>query len=112
MKRLLGISGQRCSFKTGEARYKALNAGTVAKDDHFPFEGSGSERSRMKTESVVIETQLDMRDLAALINEKLSAMRAELQEISASSNPLDLIENERPEVAVVGTGRTLRALRR
>jgi hypothetical protein len=55
----------------------------------------------VKTQSVALETQLSLREVASLVNTAFASMKARVEAIEPSSNPLDNLDGV-ADVAVVG----------
>jgi len=60
----------------------------------------------MKSNSLEFESALSVEQLGQALNRGFTRLKAKVERVSASSNPLDSL-NGSPDVAVVGTGQSL-----
>lgn len=63
----------------------------------------------MKTKSVALETQLSVREAANIVNAVFAKMKANVEGIETSSNPLDQFDGV-ADIAVVGQRATLTSI--
>jgi len=60
----------------------------------------------VKTKSMALESQMSLREAANIVNAGFAKMKAQVEAIEASSNPLDQLDGE-ADIAVVGRRATM-----